>query len=97
LQELGVDVQWRNYDKEPFTSTELERLLEKQPVERFLATRSPSFKALGLEGRRITKSQAIRYILKESNLLRRPLVVSGSTYIFGLNEVAYRKLAMEQR
>lgn len=95
MQELGVEVEWRNYDKEPFTVSELEKLLKDQPLGSFLATRSPSYKALGLAGRKISRSRAIQLIQKESNLLKRPLVVKGSTYIFGLNEDAYRRLAKE--
>lgn len=93
MQELRIATEWRNYDKAPFTVEELEELIGDRPVADFLAARSPSYKALGLAERKISKAEAIRLILKDINLLKRPLVVKGSTYIFGLNETAYRKLA----
>lgn len=92
MQDLGVDVHWRNYDKEPLTEKELSALIGSRPVEQFLNPRSPSFKALGLKGKKVSKTQAIKLMREDVNLLKRPLLVKGSTYIFGLDEAAYRKL-----
>lgn len=92
MQELGVDVEWRMYNKDPFTKAELSKLIGKRPVSDFLNPRSPAYKKMGLKDKKITKTKAIELMLEDVNLFKRPLVVKGNTYIFGLDEAAYRKL-----
>jgi arsenate reductase-like glutaredoxin family protein len=40
-----------------------------------------------------SRSEAIKLMAKEPNLIRRPLLIRGSQIIFGFDEAAYRKLA----
>jgi len=87
-----VETTWRDYDKEPLTEKELDRLIGDRPVEDFLNPRSVPFRKMGLKGKKIGKREAIRLMRKDMNLLRRPLAVKGKRYIFGLDEEAYRKL-----
>ncbi len=92
MLELGVDVEWRMYDKEPLSKRELEALIGTRPVEDFLNPRSTPFRKLGLKGKALSKREALRLMLEDQNLLKRPLLVKGDTYIFGLDEEAYRAL-----
>ena len=85
-------MKWRDYDKEPLTEKELDRLIGDRPVEDFLNPRSVPFRKRGLKGKKTGKKEAIRLMREDMNLLRRPLVVKGKRYLFGLDEEAYRKL-----
>lgn len=92
MQELGVDFEERLYDREPFSEAELKKLIGTRPVEDFINPRSVPYKELGLAGRRVSKSEFIRLVRKDPNLLKRPLVVRGATYLFGLPPEGYEKL-----
>ncbi len=92
MQELKIDADWRWYDKDPLSKSELEALIGKRPVSDFLNPRSTPFKELGLKGKEILKAEAVRLMMKDQNLLKRPLLVKGREYIFGLDEDAYRAL-----
>lgn len=92
MQELKVEFEERLFDKEPLSEAELKQLIGTRPVEDFINPRSTPYKELGLAGRRISKSQFIRLVRKDPNLLKRPLVVRGTTYLFGLSPAEYEKL-----
>jgi arsenate reductase-like glutaredoxin family protein len=68
----------------------LERLVDEGHLDAFINTRSPAYKARGLDVAKMTKKQAIDLVLEEPNLMRRPLVWSkGKNAIFGLDLQAY--------
>jgi arsenate reductase len=92
LQELGVEHNVRWYDKEPFTTAELERLIGKRSIDLFLNPRSTPYRKLGLADQKVTKTRFISLMLDDPNLLKRPLLVRGAKYIFGLDREAYSSL-----
>ena len=55
----------------------------------FVSTRSPVFKERPLPK---SKKEAIDLMMQNANLIRRPIVVRGSTVIFGFNKDDYAKL-----
>jgi regulatory protein spx len=70
----------------------LERLIDANRVEDFLNTRSPVYKEMNLGARKLTKSQAIDLMLKEPNLIRRPLLLKGKKAVFGYKPEQYDEL-----
>ena len=56
----------------------------------YVSTRSPVFKERSLPR---SKKEAIDLMLKQPNLIRRPVLITGSTAIFGFDKDAYTKLA----
>jgi len=87
-----VDFDTRHYDREPLSAAEWRALIGQYPIEEFLNPRSGAYKELGLAGRKLSRTEFIRLVQKDPNLLRRPLVVKGKRYLFGLSPEAYRKL-----
>ena len=81
----GKDVEIIRHDlaKEPPSRELLERLIDESHLDDFINRRSPAFKERYLEGRRLTKKQAIDLMMEGPNLIRRPLVVSGRRAVFG--------------
>jgi arsenate reductase-like glutaredoxin family protein len=75
-------------NREPPTREFLEKHIDPDRFLEYVSTRRPVFKELGLPR---SKKQAIDLMMKNPNLIRRPIVVKGSTVIFGFDKERYRK------
>jgi arsenate reductase-like glutaredoxin family protein len=83
--DLKVELEERDYARDPLDLTELRDLFKGRDPRDFLSTKSPAFKALGLQGKTLTAEQALKLMAQEPNLIRRPLVVVGREMIAGLD------------
>jgi arsenate reductase (glutaredoxin) len=70
----------------------LGRLIDEQGLEAILSKRSPRYKELNLDQRKLSKSEAIDLMLEDPNLMRRPLVLGKGKAIFGYDPEGYEKL-----
>jgi arsenate reductase-like glutaredoxin family protein len=68
----------------------LERHVDEQRFLDFVSTRSPVFKQRPLPA---SKKEAIDLMLQQPNLIKRPVLVRGTTVIFGFDRDRYEKLA----
>ena len=75
-------------NREPPTREFLEKHIDPDRFLDFVSTRSPVFKELGLPR---SKKQAIDLMMKNPNLIRRPIVIKGTTAIFGFDKERYKK------
>ena len=91
LAELGIEVEVRDYFKQPLEAAELERLLPKDPTP-MLGTKSPKYKELGLKDQKLSKAEAIVLMVMDNNLLKRPILVHPKGVIIGFDASAYAKL-----
>ncbi|PKB64634.1 MAG: hypothetical protein BZY82_10620 [SAR202 cluster bacterium Io17-Chloro-G3] len=83
LSQAGLDIQERDFFKDPFSREEIYNLLgEKDPSE-FFSFRSPSFRKLGMERNSINSDTLIDLMLIEPRLIRRPLISIGTQTIVG--------------
>jgi arsenate reductase len=89
-KELGVELDERDYAKDPLNAAELKDLFAGRDPRDFLNQRSPAFKAMGLAGKVLTAQQAIALMAKEPNLIRRPIVVAGKEMIAGFDRERLR-------
>lgn len=78
-----MELEKHDLAKDPPDRELLERLIDEENLDQFLNPRSPSYKAKGLDQRRLTKQQAIDLILDDPNLMKRPLVLEGKKAVFG--------------
>jgi len=92
LAELGIEVQVCDYFEAPLTATELERLLPADPGS-MLGTKSPRYRELGLKDRKLSKVEAIKLMVEDNNLLKRPILVHAKGVIIGFDRAAYEHLA----
>jgi arsenate reductase-like glutaredoxin family protein len=83
--DLKVELEERDYARDPLDLTELRDLFKGRDPRDFLSTKSPAFKAMGLQGKTLTAEQALKLMAQEPNLIRRPLVVVGREMIAGLD------------
>jgi arsenate reductase len=84
-----VDVREVDINKEPPSREFLEKHVDPDRFLEFVSTRSPVFKERPLPK---SKKEAIAMMLENPNLIRRPIVVSGSKVIFGFDKARYEKL-----
>jgi arsenate reductase-like glutaredoxin family protein len=75
-------------NREPPTREFLEKHIDPDRFLEYVSTRSPVFKELGLPR---SKKQAIDLMMKNPNLIKRPIVIKGSTVIFGFDKARYKK------
>jgi arsenate reductase-like glutaredoxin family protein len=81
-----VDVEERDINQEPPTRAFLEKHIEAGRFLDFVSTRSPVFKQRPLPR---SKKEAIDLMMEQPNLIRRPILIRGSSAIFGFDKVAY--------
>ena len=91
--DLGKNVDERNYAKEPLTRKELAAIIEAVgDVASLLNTRHKTAKENGWKDKAPAKTTFIKAAMEEPNLLRRPIIVRGKKAVVGKDEDALRKL-----
>jgi Spx/MgsR family transcriptional regulator len=85
LQAKKVAFEEREYGKKPFTEKELRDLIGDEPVANILNSRNELYRARNMKQKPPSKEEAIKLMLKEPNLLRRPVIVIGKKKILGFN------------
>ncbi len=89
--ELKLELEERDYAKQPLTVAELKTLFEGRDPRDFLNPKSPAFKAKGLAGKKLSARQALELMAEEPNLIKRPLTVVGTTIIAGFDRERLRE------
>ncbi len=92
MQSNKVDFEEREYGKNPFTEKELREIIGDEPVENFLNTRTPLYRAKNMKQKPPSKDDAIRLMLKDANLLKRPVFIKGKKKLTGFNETQVKEL-----
>ena len=81
-----MEINERDFFKNPFTRTEIEELLQGKPASEMFNFRSPSFSKLGLERDKLSNQDLIDLMLKEPRLVRRPVVRIGDKVYFSADK-----------
>lgn len=87
-----IDFEEREYGKNPFSEQELREIIGDSPIEDFLNTRTPLYRERNMKQKPPSKDEAIRLMLKDPNLLRRPVIIKGKKRLTGFNEAEVKKL-----
>ena len=80
-----MEIEERDFFKDPFSRDELQDLAKEQGLGNLFARRSPSLKKLGLDGQDLPESRMMELMLQEPRLIRRPLVRIGGRLVVGAN------------
>ena len=75
--------------RQPPTREFLEKHIDPDRFLEYVSTRSPVFRERPLPR---SKKEAIDLMMKNPNLIKRPIVVKGSRVIFGFDKDKYGKL-----
>ena len=92
MLELGTELESRDLDKERLTEAELDELIGEREYKEFLNTRNELYRTRNMKEHPPSRTEAIKLMAKEPNLIRRPVVLQGSQMLLGFDEAAYRKL-----
>jgi arsenate reductase-like glutaredoxin family protein len=84
-----VDVQEIDINKQPPTREFLEKHIDAAHFLDFVSTRSPVWKERPLPK---SKKEAIDLMMRNPNLIRRPILIKGSKVMFGFDKDQYGKL-----
>jgi arsenate reductase-like glutaredoxin family protein len=93
LLEEKIPFDSRDLDKQRLSEAELDQLIGSRDYRDFLNPRNELFRKRKMKERPPSRAEAIKLMVKEPNLIRRPLLIRGSHIIFGFDEAMYRKLA----
>ncbi len=92
MLELGAELDSRDLDKERLTEAELDELIGERDHKDFLNTRNELFRTRKMKEHPPSRSEAIKLMAKEPNLIRRPVALQGSKMVLGFDEEAYAEL-----
>ena len=92
MQAKKVDFEEREYGKNPFTEKELRDIIGDAPIEKFLNSRTPLYREKNMKQKAPSKDEAIKLMLKDSNLLKRPVIIKGKKKLTGFNEAEFKEL-----
>jgi Spx/MgsR family transcriptional regulator len=92
LQAKKVNFEEREYGKHPFTDKELREIIGEDSIEPFLSTRTPLYKEMNMKQMPPSKDVAIKLMLKDANLLKRPVFIKGKKKLTGFNEAEVKEL-----
>lgn len=92
MQANKIDFEEREYGKNPFSEKELREIIGHGPIENFLNTRTPLYREKNMKQKPPSKDEAIRLMLKDANLLKRPVFIKGKKKLTGFSESQIKEL-----
>ena len=92
MQAKKVAIDEREYGKNPLSEMELRDLIGEGPIENFLNTRTPLYRERNMKQKPPTIEEAIKLMLKDPNLLKRPVIIRGKKKLTGFNEAELKQL-----
>ena len=92
MQTHKINFEEREYGKNPFSEKELREIIGDEPVENFLNTRTPLYREKNMKQKPPSKDEAIKLILTDPNLLKRPVFIKGKKKLTGFNETQIKEL-----
>lgn len=82
----------REYGKQPLSENELRGIIGDDPIEPFLNTRTPLYREKNMKQKPPSKEEAIKLMLRDPNLLKRPVIIKGKKKLTGFNEAEVKQL-----
>jgi Spx/MgsR family transcriptional regulator len=92
LQAKKVDLEEREYGKNPLSEKELREIIGDGPIEDYLNTRTPLYREKKMKQKPPSKEEAIKLMVKDPNLLKRPVIIKGKKKLTGFNEAEIKAL-----
>jgi arsenate reductase len=92
LERKGVELHFRNLDKERLSAEELEKLIGSRDHTEFLNTRNDLYREKNMKDDPPDRSTAISLMAEHPNLIRRPVVLAGGRVVLGFDPDEYNSL-----
>lgn len=87
-----MKLELRDIAQDRLTVAELERLIGKRDYRLFLNTRNEMYRQRNMKENPPSRADALKMMAAEPNLIRRPVVISGTKIVLGYDEEALKKL-----
>jgi arsenate reductase-like glutaredoxin family protein len=92
LQSQKANFEEREYGKSPLSEKELREIIGEGPIEKFLNTRTPLYREKNMKQKPPSQEAAIKLMLKDPNLLKRPVIIKGKRKLAGFDETQIKAL-----
>lgn len=92
MRDKNIELEEREYGRNPLTEAELREIIRGEPIENFLNTRTPLYRHRNMKRKPPAKDEAISLMLKDPNLLKRPVIIKGRKRLTGFNEAQVEAL-----
>lgn len=89
----GAALDERDLGKDPLAADELDALIGGRNYLEFLNPRNELYRKLKMKENPPSRAQALKWMSKEPNLIRRPIVIRGGEIVLGFDESSLEKLA----
>jgi arsenate reductase-like glutaredoxin family protein len=89
----GTELEERDLGKDPLTADELDALIGKRNYLDFLNPRNKLYRKLKMKEKPPSRAQALKWMSKEPNLIRRPIVIRDGEIVLGYDAEKLAKLA----
>lgn len=93
IQRMKIEIEQRDFFKEPFSETELKKIIKMSGMKprEFLRKKDKTYKELDLENSKHTDSQLIQLMVKYPGLIKRPIIIKDNKIHVGKVEFTYLK------
>lgn len=92
MQKKGIEVEFRDLDKDRLTTEELDRLIGDRDYRDFLNSRNELYRDRNMKERPPSRAEALKLMAAHPNLIRRPVVIAGKQIILGYDEPKLKAL-----
>jgi Spx/MgsR family transcriptional regulator len=93
LEAHGLEYEFHDYKKAGVPETELKKWVKKVGWETLFNRRGTTWRKLDDKTKdSINESSAIKLMLAQPSIIKRPVLVSGKTLLVGFDEAEYKKL-----
>lgn len=92
MLEGGAELELRDIAQDRLTAAELDKLIGERDYRLFLNTRNELYRQRNMKENPPSRADALKMMAAEPNLIRRPVVISGTTIVLGYDEEALKKL-----
>jgi arsenate reductase len=92
LLENGATLEFRDLDKDRLSAAELDELIGSRDYRLFLNPRNELYRKRQMKDHPPSRTEALKMMAAEPNLIRRPVVITGKQIVLGFDEDALKKL-----
>lgn len=83
----------RDLAKQPLSAAELNAVIGERDYREFLNPKNELYRTMNMKTNPPSRARAIEMMMKEPNLIRRPILVRGKEIVLGFDEKRYSELA----
>jgi arsenate reductase (glutaredoxin) len=92
LQDKGIELELRDMNKDRLSLGELDQLIGGRDYRDFLNPRNELYRDRNMKEHPPSRSQALKLMASEPNLIRRPVVIAGKQIVVGYDEAKLKAL-----